>query len=58
MIKAGKVVFGLGLAALLGYVVRTLISAGRPQGSMVFKRSPVGSEVKKPDGATAEPATK
>jgi hypothetical protein len=58
MIKAGKVVFGLGLAAIVGYVVRTVISAGRPQGSMVFKRSPLGSEVKKPGETAADSAGK
>jgi hypothetical protein len=57
MIKAGKVVFGLGLAAIVGYVVRTVISAG-PQEPMVFKRRSVGPEVKKPGETTADSAGK
>jgi hypothetical protein len=57
MSMLGKVMFGVALGAIGGYVVRRINSAEPPR-TMVLKRSPVGPEVKQPGGATAEPATK
>jgi len=53
----GKVLFGVVLGAIGGYVVWRINSAEPPR-PMVLKRSPVEPEVKQPAGATTEPAEK